>query len=1007
MEKPLNTKSADYNTLKQQVEALKKQVSGLQRMEKKNYQQLRKFQVLYDLAIAITSEGNLKTNLQVVVDKSRQLLGTDTAYIALRDEERREVFIYCVSGIRTETFRKIRLPFGEGLGGSVAKTGRGYIIDNYFTSKTLSHKAADAVAQEGLTSGMAVPMQVGQKNLGVLYAFDRAKRHFSQSDLDTLFLIGNLAAVEVSRQQTHEGLKKAHGELEQRVQERTAALAKSNELLKQEIAERKRAVEKMRQSEKRLSEILDGTSIPTFVIDQGHVVTHCNKAFENLTGIAAEEIIGTQKQWMSFYPQKRPVMADFIIDQVPGTEIANHYAHGYQASQVIEGAYEAEGFFPSLGNEGKWLFFTAAPLKDREGNVTGAIETLQDITKRKQAEAALRESESRYRKALEFAPYPLVVFTLDGRVSYLNPAFTQVFGWSLAELEGKKIPYVPPGLEQETSESIRQLFEDKVLMRHETRRVTKDGLILDVILRAAVISDDQGRSGELVILRDVTQEKRITRNNQALLRISMALPEYPDLEDLLNYVSKEIKDLLEAEGGAVILLDEEKQEIFFPGVAYDDTSTQQRMKGSRIPAAHADEVVVSKVMKTGEPVIVNDTAEVGKSYPLRDRMLGYSPRNFVQVAAKSSERIIGVLCAINKKEGRFDQTDVDLLTMIAGTVALSIENARFSNDLKKAYTEVSSMNRAKDKVFHHLSHELKTPVSVLMGSLDILEKVLAASPREWWAPTMERARRGLQRIMEIQYQVEDIIQDRSQKTHDLLTHLLDECSDELQTLVAAHTGEGPVVERVRSSIEALFGPKALAPEELRLDEFVHENLDRLRPAFSHREVEIFTRCEPAAPIFIPKDVLQKVMDGLIKNAVENTPDEGKIVLTVQKRGPDVEFQVQDFGVGITGEAQRRIFEGFFTTQETLSYSTKKPFDFNAGGKGADLLRMKVFSERHHFKIHMTSSRCRYISEGTDICPGRISLCRFCRRKEDCYDSGGTTFSLVFPRASGPGLPAPA
>lgn len=102
-------------------------------------------------------------------------------------------------------------------------------------------------------------------------------------------------------------------------------------------------------------------------------------------------------------------------------------------------------------------------------------------------------------------------------------------------------------------------------------------------------------------------------------------------------------------------------------------------------------------------------------------------------------------------------------------------------------------------------------------------------------------------------------------------------------------------------------------------------------------------------------------------------------------------------MGITDEAQRRIFEGFFATQETLSYSTKKPFDFNAGGKGADLLRAKVFAERYHFKIHMTSSRCRYIPNPSDVCPGRISLCPFCSQEQDCYTSGGTTFTLLFPK----------
>ena len=103
-------------------------------------------------------------------------------------------------------------------------------------------------------------------------------------------------------------------------------------------------------------------------------------------------------------------------------------------------------------------------------------------------------------------------------------------------------------------------------------------------MRAALFSNTGNEeAGELVILRDVTREKRIARNNQAMLRISMALPQYPDLDELLNYISSEIRDLLGVEGGVVILLDEERQEIFFQGVAYDDTATQKRVKEVRFP----------------------------------------------------------------------------------------------------------------------------------------------------------------------------------------------------------------------------------------------------------------------------------------------------------------------------------------------------------------------------------------------------------------------------------------
>ena len=773
--------------------------------------------------------------------------------------------------------------------------------------------------------------------------------------------------------------------------------------LQKEAAKSKAAEEALRESEKRLSQILDRSSIPTFVIDKGHVITHYNRAMENLTGIPANEIIGTRKQWMAFYAKERPILADLVVDNASEEEIARLYGTRCRKSEVIEGAYEAENFFPDLREKGRWLFFTAAPLRDAEGGVTGAIETLQDITERKQAEEAHSKAERLYRTLLDFAPYPMVVFTLDGRVSYLNPAFTEIFGWTFKELEGKRIPYVPQELQQETTENIRKLFEEKIILRHETKRLTKDGRTLDVVMRAVVFSEDEDEpAGELVILRDVTERNRIARSNEAMLRISMALPEYPDLEDLLDYISSEVIRLLGTEGGVVVLVDEQRHEIFFPGVAYDDTITQRRVKGVRLPIEQMDQVVAGKGARLGEPVIVNDTSRVDKTYPIRDEKLGYETRSFLQVPLKSGDRIIGFLTAINKKEGIFQEPDVQLLKTIAGTVVLSIENARFSEELKRAYREVSSLNRAKDKVINHLSHELKTPISVLHGSFRILAKRLAELPEETWKPTLERAQRNLERILEIQHQTDDIMRERQYKTYDLLSLILEECADELEVLVAEEVGEGPVIERVRERVEEIFAPKQIIPETIKLDAYVKERLEHLEASFSDRQVEVRSRLQPTPAAYVPREVLQKVIDGLVRNAVENTPDQGKVEIMVHKRGIGSEIVVRDYGVGITEDHQSRIFEGFFTTRETMDYSTKRPFDFMAGGRGADLLRMKIFSERYNFRIDMKSSRCGFIPQSSDICPGRISECDFCKTEEDCYQSGGTTFSLYFPPASDAG-----
>jgi light-regulated signal transduction histidine kinase (bacteriophytochrome) len=220
----------------------------------------------------------------------------------------------------------------------------------------------------------------------------------------------------------------------------------------------------------------------------------------------------------------------------------------------------------------------------------------------------------------------------------------------------------------------------------------------------------------------------------------------------------------------------------------------------------------------------------------------------------------------------------------------------------------------------------------------------------------------------------------------------------LEALVAEEFGEIPVIERIRKRIEDLYGASELMLEKVQLDVFVKERLASLQPSFAHRQVGIITRLEATPPVWIPSDPLQKIFDGLLKNAIENTPDEGKIEIAVKRKGEGTILEVRDFGVGITEENQIRIFEGFFTTRETMNYSSKRPYDFNAGGKGSDLLRIKIFAERYNFKIDLKSSRCPFVPKDSDTCPGKISACPHCKGGGGCHQSVATVFSLYFPPA---------
>jgi PAS domain S-box-containing protein len=138
-------------------------------------------------------------------------------------------------------------------------------------------------------------------------------------------------------------------------------------------------------SQRAMYHIVQGSTIPTFVINADHIITHWNNALEGLSGHSAQQMVGTNKQWMPFWENKRPSMADVILDEIGKEKIEELYGQKWQPSALIEGAYEAEVFFPKLGTNGKWCFFTAAPIKDHDGKAIGAIETLWDTTEEKKA----------------------------------------------------------------------------------------------------------------------------------------------------------------------------------------------------------------------------------------------------------------------------------------------------------------------------------------------------------------------------------------------------------------------------------------------------------------------------------------------------------------------------------------------------------------------------------------------------------------------------------------------
>lgn len=286
-----------------------------------------------------------------------------------------------------------------------------------------------------------------------------------------------------------------------------------------------------------IDQLIQAMAIPAFVIDQSHLVTHWNKACEKLTNIKSVDIVGTHDAWKAFYKEKRPVLADLVVDCAVKDKVSKYYDK-FSRTELVDDGLEAQSFFSLLGDSGKWLYFTATPLKDDSGNIIGAIETFQDITKRIRAERY-------YRLLLKAIPDPVIVYDPQQKITYINEAFEEAYGWTKEDLIGGTIDFVPNAEKEKTKNAWQKTFDGKKIF-FETKRKTKQGNLLDVQLRTAVLKDPKGDfSASIVIHRDLTKIKQAEKERESLIEeLQKALAEVKSLSGLIPICAscKKIRD---------------------------------------------------------------------------------------------------------------------------------------------------------------------------------------------------------------------------------------------------------------------------------------------------------------------------------------------------------------------------------------------------------------------------------------------------------------------------------
>jgi PAS domain S-box-containing protein len=131
-----------------------------------------------------------------------------------------------------------------------------------------------------------------------------------------------------------------------------------------------------------------------------------------------------------------------------------------------------------------------------------------EIEERKRSENTLKESEERYRTLIEVSPDPIFVYDSQGRVTYLNKAFEKTFGWSYKEVKNTYIDFVPSHEMEKTQKAIKHLMNGEPVLL-ESQRLTKDGRLLHVQVKADLLYDVQGVvEGSIVVSRDITELKK-------------------------------------------------------------------------------------------------------------------------------------------------------------------------------------------------------------------------------------------------------------------------------------------------------------------------------------------------------------------------------------------------------------------------------------------------------------------------------------------------------------------
>jgi len=484
--------------------------------------------------------------------------------------------------------------------------------------------------------------------------------------------------------------------------------------LEEALSESKWAEEALKQGEFVAAATIEGMPDGVMLVNMSGEIIYVNKACERLLGYKADELLGVSALKLPTYSRSK--------DRVKAQEYLKNVIQEGSANPIDMSALTKDG-------EETPISFTASIIKDAQNNPKTLVAVIRDVSERKHAEEALRDSEELSRGMLEAATTG-IYFLQDGKFLYVNRLFEELSGYTFDELIGThSLDYVHPDDRDTVRAKAIEVLKGQSSCPYEFRLIRKDSGIVWVLDRVASIQY-KGKRSVLGTLMDITERKhaeaevnRYTRQLETLFNIGTTVSQTLNLEELLVSVLDRVLKVTGVEIAGIFLLDEKTRELVLRASRGMSVSFVREVK-----ILSAGEGILKQVVETGKPLLVeNMSLEPRFNHHGKKK---WRVQSFAALSIMAKEKILGMMGIGSYGHREFPDWEVRMLGTIANQIGMAIDNAQlYEHALELAFTDGLTGLYNRRYLMDQIEREFiraqrsKAPLSLIMIDLDGLKGI--------------------------------------------------------------------------------------------------------------------------------------------------------------------------------------------------------------------------------------------------------------------------------------------